>query len=420
MAHPMTRVTASVAAATTMAGLTAAGAVTATAASAASSTASADTTVPQRGKLVSATHLRTMSAAQTRAWLKSDQFDASQVRFGVDTYRLVYRTIDVRHRPTTASGLLVLPRNHDRRLRTVSYTHGTMSYKKDAPSVAKDVWDPGPAVTYGAAGFAAVAPDYLGLGRGPGVHPWKNVPSETTASLDMLRAARQFVPRRGRSLERQVLVTGFSQGASSALGLARAVQDRRDPWFRLRAVAPISGGYDFKGAELPALIGGRLPAKLSVAYTAYLLTSWNRIHHLYASPTLVFKKPYACRVNKLFDGTTRGEVMLKSLPDRLDQLLTPRGMAMLRRPSGAFDRALREDRAATTAWTPRVPIRLYKINGDEQAVTLNTAHYARWLRERGVRAPVIDVGGRTYGGSRHLGSNLSGTAMIVRWFETLR
>jgi len=415
MAHPMTRVTATAVAATTVACLTAA-----TAAAAVPAHRAGEQTAASRGTLVSATHLRTMSAEQIRTWLKSDDFDASQVKYGVDTYRLVYRTIDVRHRPTTASGLLVLPRNQDKSLRTVSYTHGTMSYKPDAPSVAKDVWGPGPAVTYGAAGFAAVSPDYLGLGAGPGVHPWKNVPSETTASMDMLRAARQYAPRQGRSLERQVLVTGFSQGASSALGLARALQGGNDPWFQLRAVAPISGGYDFKGAELPALTGGKLPAKLSVAYTTYLLTSWNRIHHLYSSPRLVFKKPYAGRVNKLFDGTTRGDVMLKSLPDRLDQLLTPRGMAMLRKPSGAFDRALREDWNTPTNWTPHVPIRLYKISNDEQAVTLNTAHYAARLRERGVKAPVIDVGGTTYGGSRHLGSNLSGTALIVRWFETLR
>lgn len=75
-------------------------------------------------------------------------------------------------------------------------------------------------MTFGAAGFAAVAPDYLGLGKGPGAHPWKDVPSETSASLDMLRAARQFVPREGRILDGRVLATGFSQGASSALGLA--------------------------------------------------------------------------------------------------------------------------------------------------------------------------------------------------------
>ena len=36
------------------------------------------------------------------------------------------------------------------------------------------------------------------------------------------------------------------QGASAALGLARALQSGADPWFRAAAVAPISGAYDFR------------------------------------------------------------------------------------------------------------------------------------------------------------------------------
>lgn len=373
-----------------------------------------------RGHLVSATHLGTMSAGQVRAWLATEEFDATSVRYGVDTYRLVYRTIDTRGRATTASGLLVLPRSDDRRLRTVSYTHGTMSYKPDAPSMADDVWGPGPAVTFGAAGFAAVAPDYLGLGQGPGVHPWKDVPSETSASLDMLRAARQFVPREGRVLDGQVLVTGFSQGASSALGLARALQDGADPHFRLRAVAPISGAYDFRGAELPALLNGGVASKLAVAYTSYLLTSWNRIHGgIYKQPSDVFKEPYASRVEKYFDGTTPGHVMLEGLPGKLGQLLTPRGFRVLRHPSGTFAEALRVDAEVCTAWTPRVPVRLYKISNDEQAVDANTVNCAAGFRARGLDVPVVDVGDKLYGGSRHLGANLAGTAMVVRWFGAL-
>ncbi|WP_203596669.1 hypothetical protein [Actinomadura bangladeshensis] len=374
-----------------------------------------------RGRLVSAAHLGAMSAAEVRAWLASEGFDASSVRYGVDAYRLVYRTIDTRGRATTASGLLVLPRNRDHRLAAVSYTHGTTSYKPDAPSVADGVWDRGPAVTYAAAGFAAAAPDYLGLGTGPGAHPWKDVPSETTASLDMLRAARHFLPRTGRVLERDVFVTGFSQGASSALGLARALQDGADPRFRLRAAAPISGAYDFRGAELPALLDGGLDPKMSVAYTAYLLTSWNRIHGgIYRTPSEVFQDEYAGRVEKYFDGTTPGPVMLQGLPGTLDELLTDRGFEVLRHPSGTFAEALRVDAEVCTAWTPRVPVRLYAMAGDEQAPTANTDHCAAWFRGRGADVPVVDVGDRLYGGSRHLGSNLAGTARIVRWFSALR
>ncbi|WP_131741575.1 alpha/beta hydrolase family protein [Actinomadura roseirufa] len=375
----------------------------------------------RRGEPVSVTPLKHMSAEEIRTWLAGEKFDTESVRYGVDTYRIVYTTVDTRQRATTASGLLVLPRNGTRRLRTVSYTHGTTSYKPDAPSRSEGVFSPGPAITYGAAGFAAVAPDYLGLGMGPGVHPWKDVPSETSASLDMLRAAGRFVPRAGRSLDGQVLVTGFSQGASSALGLARALQEGAEPRFRLRALAPISGGYDFRGAELPSLLNGELPPKMAVAYVSYLFTSWNRIHGgLYRTPSELFQEPYAGRVEGYFDGTTPGPVMLKGLPGTLDELLTPQGFALLRHPTGTFAEALAVDAEVCTAWTPRVPTRLYKISQDDQATTDNTAHCEAGFAARGRRVPVIDVGDRTYGGSRHLGSNLAGTTLALRWFAGLR
>ncbi|WUI04208.1 hypothetical protein OHR68_21200 [Spirillospora sp. NBC_00431] len=373
-----------------------------------------------RGHLVSATHLRTMSADQVRAWLAAEDFDGSSVRHGVDTYRLVYRTIDTRGRATTASGLLALPSGGERRLRTVSYTHGTQIHRSDAPSTSDGVWGSAPAVTYAAAGFAAVAPDYLGLGTGPGLHPWKHVPSEVSASLDMLRAARQFAPRTGRVLNGDVLATGFSQGASSALGLARALQHGADPRFRLRAVAPISGAYDFEGAELPAVLSGDVPPELGTVYVSYLFTAWNRVYGgIYDKPSEVFKEPYASRVEKFFDGTTPGSEVVEGLPDTLGELLTRRGLTLLHHPTGTFAEALRVDAEVCTAWTPRVPLRLYKITRDEQATTVNTDHCAAWLRERGVDVPVIDVGDTLYEGSRHLGSNLSGTALIVRWFTTL-
>jgi hypothetical protein len=80
---------------------------------------------------------------------------AARVRSGVDAYRLTYATIGVDGAPTTATGLLVLPRNRAGRLRTVT-----------------------------------VAPDYLGLRRGPGSHPYMHAASEASAALDMLRGAR--------------------------------------------------------------------------------------------------------------------------------------------------------------------------------------------------------------------------------------
>ncbi|MDI2128344.1 alpha/beta fold hydrolase [Yinghuangia seranimata] len=358
-------------------------------------------------------------AAAAAGMLTASGFDAGTARYGVDAYRLVYRTVDPFGRPTTASGLLAVPRGLDGRLRVVSFAHGTGAHKGDAPSMQQRGFLPAPAVTYASAGFAAVAPDYLGMGAGPGPHPWMDIPSETTASLDMLRAAREFAPTTGHRLDRDVMVTGFSQGASAALALGRALQSGQGHGFRLAALAPVSGAYDFSGAELPALLDGRLEPKSSVVYAAYLLVSFQRLHHIYDAPSQVFNAPYADTVEALFDSSHTGAEIMQGLPATLDQLLTPYGRELLTHPNRAFTAALRPLDQVCTNWTPRVPVRLYEAQNDEQAANTNTAHCATAMRRHGGTPETIDVGPVDYHGSRHLGSNVAATADIVRWFLAL-
>lgn len=372
---------------------------------------------------MSVEHLRTLTARDVATELAGDKagaWDTGAVRYGLDTFRIVYRTVDPHGRPTTASGLLALPRSGERRLQMVSFTHGTELFKGDVASVSTSVWDQAPALTYASAGFATALPDYLGLGLGPGPHPWMDVPSETTASLDMLRASRAVVTAKGRELRREVLVTGFSQGASAALGLARSLQEGNDAWFRLRAVAPISGAYAFRDAELPALLAGQTEPKASVIYSALTLVAFNRLHHLYDTPAQVFRAPYDQTIEGLLDGTHTGQEVVAGTPDSIDALLTPRGRAMLTRPTGRFAAALRVADGVCADWTPRAPIRLFYADGDEQAVTDNTFRCHAALRARGVAAPLIGLGTPDYGGSRHLGSQQAGTAAVVRWFRSLQ
>ncbi|MFD3515755.1 lipase [Streptomyces sp. NPDC058657] len=365
-----------------------------------------------RGDLLHAERLYTLETRRAvAAELKKAGFDASQARHGVVAYRLTYRTVDPQGRPTTASGLLVLPLGREGRLRAVSFAHGTGSHRSDAPSMQRGTFLTGPPVTYASAGFAAVAPDYLGMGTGPGPHPWMHVPSEASASLDLLRAARAFHP-----LDRKVLVTGFSQGASAALGLGRALQAGEDRYFGLGALAPISGAYDFGGAELPALLAGELDPKSSVIYAAYTLVAFNRVHRVYDHPGEVFRVP---AVEALFDGEHTGRQLFEGTPDTLDDLLTPYGLDLLTRPRGGLADALRETDSVCRDWTPRVPVRLYMAGGDEQATTVNTANCAASLRGRGVEAEVVDLGAVDHQKSRHLGSNVRGTAEVLRWFRQL-
>jgi hypothetical protein len=395
-------------------GALAAGAI-AVAAPAAGQTKDSQARESDRGQLVAVQPLRTLTTkADVARELTAAEFKADDVRYGVDTYQLVYRTVDPAGRPTVASGLVAFPRGGARELRTVSYTHGTEINRTDAPSMWRDGWGVGPALTYASAGFAAVAPDYLGMGLGPGPHPYLDVPSETTAAIDLLRAAREFAPRTGRTLERKVLVTGFSQGGTAATGLARALAGGADGWFRLGALSPIAGAYDARHELLP-VIGGLEPP-INTGYTSYLLVSWNRLHHIYDQPSDVFKVD---GIEQLFDGVHTGQELGETLPATLGDLLTERGQALIDNPTGPFAAALAAHDATCVGWTPRVPVRLVVSAGDEQIRPGHATTCRAGFATRGVDASIVDAGDLVYNGSKHLGANIMGTANTVKWFRTL-
>lgn len=367
-------------------------------------------------RLLSSVEVGRYDAQQAARTLHGAGFDPARARYGIIAYKLTYRTVDEHGRPTMASGLLALPDDGRDDLTAVVYGPGTTTSRTDVASRWADDYTTAPALTYASAGFAAVLPDYLGLGDGRGMHPWMHVATQTSASFDMLRAARDFLADRHRSLARDVFVTGFSQGASTALGLGRALQAEPSE-FALAAVAPISGAYDFANTELPAVLGGRLDARSSVAYTALMLTAWNRTYGLYDNPAQVFAAPYDHTVPPLFDGTTPGDALFKALPASVDRLLTPAGRRLLERPHGNLMIALGQADAVCD-WAPSAPARLYVAGRDEQAASDNTAQCRKRLG--GEHVSVVDLGTPEHFGSRHIGTNVAGTAAALNWFLELR
>jgi hypothetical protein len=187
-------------------------------------------------------------------------------------------------------------------------------------------------------GYATVAPDYLGLGTGPGYHPYLDAASETTASIDMLDAAVAFADRRGRAFDPAILVTGFSQGGEAAMALGRALQDGNDDRWRLAAIAPISGPYDVQHAQLPGLLDhpGDSSGDVDPISGTFYIASWtvamNRLHHLYSSSSQVFRAPYAATVEGLFDGNHDQDSVVAGLPGTPAELLRPQSLQALRSP----------------------------------------------------------------------------------------
>ncbi|MFE9117948.1 alpha/beta hydrolase [Streptomyces sp. NPDC007172] len=366
-----------------------------------------------RGDLVSVEDVSTRTPTQVSAFLTSAGIDSAQVRYGVRGYRLTYRTITPQGSRTTATGLLVLPDDgRHTRLDLVADTHGTMVDRAYAPSVGEDDGRLSPYL-HASAGRAVAAPDYLGLGKGPGRHPYMDTASAVSASLDMLRATRTAARELGRPLTGDVYGTGFSQGGQVAMALGRALSRGADTHFRLKALAPVSGPYDIAGQELPALFDGRVNDTSGVLYMAYWLTAQNRLRPLYGDTGNAFREPYARVVEELLDSHHTTEEVLGALPGTVQEMLTPEFYARLQHPRGALLDALR-DNDHTCDWKPDVPVRLYTASGDTDVPIGNTLSCARQLAAHGKKAPVADQGA-----VGHDGAFKKSVPQIVRLFDSV-
>lgn len=365
-----------------------------------------------RGTLLAVTPVARLDRAGVTAFITGAGMSADTVRHGVRAYRLTYATITPQGRPTTATGLLVLPEGGGHRLDLVADTHGTMAHRDYAPSVGQDFGRYAPYL-HASAGRAVAAPDYLGLGKGPGRHPYMDTASAVSASLDMLRASRTASRQLGRPLTGDVYASGFSQGGQVAMALGKALQGGADRHFGLRALAPVSGPYDIEHAETPALFDGRVNDTSGLFYMTYFLTAQNRLHPLWKDPSEAFREPYADIVDDLFDTHHYEEEIIPALPATLKELLTDDYYRKVQHPAGALLAALRAQ-DGTCAWKPAVPVRLYTSSGDTDVPVANARSCAADLAKRGVKAPVIDQGE-----TDHNETYLTSGPQIVRWFDKL-
>ncbi|GGK97364.1 lipase [Nocardia jinanensis] len=347
---------------------------------------------PARGSVVSVTPVFEMTGAETAGYLAEWKYPVA-VANGVRAHRVLYETVAADGTPTTASGLVVIPDTDAPRLRLVSYAHGTTVRRDEAPSADGET-ERARTVQFAAAGYAAVAPDYLGLGEGPGFHPYAHAPTEGSASADLLLAARSLLADQDRELDPNVLVTGFSQGAQAALALGRELNGGAVEGFGLAATAAVSGAYAVQEVQAPSALDGRVESRRAVLFLGYWITAMNRIYHLYDDPAQAFRPPYAQRIEALFDGRHDLLAVSSGLPATPEKLLTAQFLELARNPTGAALRAM-ADSDTVCDWTPKTPVRLFAARGDRSVPFENSQRCMK--AELGGSAELVDLGDIDHG-----------------------
>ena len=350
------------------------------------------------------------------------QFFNPDFKNGVDYYKVVYETKDLDGQATQVSGLMVIPDNLDKKYPLACYQHGTSSSDDDVPSRLNQ--ESNLPIALGGMGYVVVAPDYLGLGDSPGVHPYVHAASEAWVAVDFFRAAKEYAADNDVFLNEQVFVTGYSQGGHSAMALHRMLEQELSDEFQVAAAAPMSGPYSVSGVMNDLITSGEV-----YGFPGYLINtfiSYQEVYgNIYGSIEEAFKAPYVPVIQQF----ANDEIGLGEMNSALIGLLNANENAVvpLKLLTDGFANAIlsQPDHPANVAtaandtyeWAPNAPTRLYYCMADEQVPFENSTLAETTMSDLGTAdVQAIDVNSN----AGHAGCVLPAVLKVIDFFNGIQ
>ncbi len=346
----------------------------------------------------------------TLAGLAGQQSVASMIKYGVDSYRLVYSTTlgkDV----INASGVVYIPRDMRIPAPMISLQHGTTFVKDRAPSTSGDFSG---MEYFAAAGYIALMPDYIGYGTSAELfHPYYDEAASATTVIDFIKAAREFLQQDSVAFNDKLFLAGYSEGGYVSLAAARELENNPAHKLTVTAVAAGAGGYNLKHM-LESVTSGRYYSY--PAYLAFVLIAYNETYDWNRPLTDFFREPYATALETHFNGEYDGWQINSRRTTDVTRLLNPEFLADLGSTNGEAELKAALSRNSVEGWNTNIPIRLYHGTRDEIIPASNSETTLAEFRKTGSE----DVSLTLIPGGTHGSSFLPMVRQFVPWLETFR
>jgi hypothetical protein len=318
-----------------------------------------------RGKIIAWSPMESWTVEQVDSIINTLGGGASsflQPEYGVAVYRIIYQTIDPFGRLTRASGAFAVPTGDSlEAMPLASYQHGTESKDASVPSQRNDEVIIG--IAMATSGYLCAMPDYLGLGDGPGIHPYIHAKSEATAVIDMLRACRTFAPTVGREWDKRLYLFGYSQGGHATMATHREIQHYYEPEFVVTGSAPMAGPYDCSGVQEDVITS--FNTYPTPGYLPYILFSYNLVYDIVPDVVSLLKPPYDSIIPPMFNGAySMGEINNVSNPVPRFMVKDSVMEAYEADPNHPLKLALRDNDLYD--WIPRSPVKMFYCSSDDQ------------------------------------------------------
>ncbi|UYZ61997.1 alpha/beta hydrolase family protein [Hymenobacter weizhouensis] len=298
----------------------------------------------------------------------------SLARYPIRVYRLTYTTRNVDGKSITASGALLVP-VAPQAVSVISYQHGTIrpDDERRAPSyysAGSELWT---AVSVLAStGYAVAAPDYIGYGACKALpHPYEHGASLASASVDMLRAAREFCTREKVALTPKNFLLGYSEGGYATMAMHKLLEEKYAQELPVTASAPGAGAYH-KSAFAKHILSSDQPLNFLSTYV-WVLHTYNRVYDLNRPLAMYFNEPWAARLQAdPFSDVPR-------LPKQLFAESFRQGV--LSGSDAGITAAFRANDLHD--WKPRAPLALFHGTADDYVPFFNSQDAYNAMRARG-------------------------------------
>lgn len=337
--------------------------------------------------------------------------------YGVTNYKITYNTTDVNGSPTVASGAVIVPDIAMCDLYPlVSYQHGTVLHKDNVPS--RNYGSNAQGMGFAGFGFIVSMPDFLGLGDNPGLHPYHHSETQGSASVDMMRAAREFVEDTlGLNLNGEVFLAGYSQGGHATMALHQYIEDNNlTAEFNIVGSVPMSGAYNLSGVQAEEMYDS---VYASPGYLPYIIESYELVYgDIYNTRADVYDSPYDVNLGPYFNGTQTLGDLNSALPSNVFDFMQDTVLDNFIADSTSFSHPLRVALAANDNydWAPAAPVRMLYCEADEQVSYRNSLIALDSMTARGATDVQALSVGAIYS---HSLCFLPAMTWAKDWFETL-
>jgi len=349
---------------------------------------------PQPQTLVSATQIGQYTTAQLSTRYTSlfgsvaSLITGQYLKNAITVYKVVYKTKNTDGTEVQASGALIVP-TVTGALPMLSLQHGTIRTDDDAPSnngAGSDTYSFG--ALFGSYGYIVSLPDYIGYGASKSLpHTYEHRNGLATASLDMLRASREFLTQNKINWDKRLYLSGYSEGGYATMSLHKKMQEEAAGEFNLRASSIGAGAYD-KTSFMKFVVNTAATTRpdYNSLYIWTLLT-YDRIYGLNRPMSYYFKEPYATQIQAQRENA--------SVSVSLNQIFTEGFKQAVNTGSDAlFVKAVADNDVFD--WKPAVPVQLYHGRADLLVPIFNTQNAEAAMKKRGATVTATYVDGANH------------------------